>query len=159
VQLVGAGTHYFAVHTFSALTTPGTFGLTYGVYAAAGGTNTLVSLPAAGTTQTFPSGAATGTSRVTAGCATASGPENSYYWLQCPTDARTYTASMCSGTSYDAVAHGRFNGTEIGCNDDFCASFGPSRFVSTAASGAGVVQVFADGWSGASGAYSMAITF
>ena len=158
VQLVNTGTHYFAVHTYASFTTPGTFGLTYGVYAAAGGTNTLVTLPAAGTTQTFTSGAAGGTNRVTSTCGNATGPENSYYWLQCTSDTRSYGASMCTGTTYDSVAHARFNGANIACNDDGCGSL-QSTFTGAAASGAGVVQVFADGYSGASGAYSMVITF
>ena len=38
-QFVTAGTHIFAVHTFSSTTTPGAFGLTYAAYGAAGGTN------------------------------------------------------------------------------------------------------------------------
>jgi len=159
VQLVPAGTHYFAVHTYSSFTTPGAFGLSYGIYAAGGGTNTLVPLGAAGSTANYSSGAATGTSMISSpGCTTfATGPENSYYWLQCTADSRTYTASTCTGTTYDSVAYVRLNGANIGCNDDSCGL--QSRITTTAAAGAGVVQAFIDGYNGASGAYTAAITF
>lgn len=157
-QLVTSGTHYFAVHTFSSFTTPGAFTLRYGVYAAAGQDNVVLALAAAGTTVTQPGSTTSGTSRVDGSCAGGSGPEDSFYWLQCPSDTRSYAANTCTGTSYDSQLMMRFNGAEIGCNDDSCGV--QSSLTSSSAAGAGLVQLFVDGYSsGSYGSYSVAIRF
>jgi hypothetical protein len=157
-QLVGAGTHYFAVHTFYSGTTPGPFGLTYGVYAAAGQDNTLITLPGAGTTATYSGSTAGATDRVTPACGFSSAGEDAIWWLQCPLDSRSYSADTCFGTSFDSIIHMRFNGASFACNDDGCG-YPYSSFTGAAASGAGVVQLFADGYSTYSGSYSLAVTF
>ena len=159
VQLVPAGTHYFAVHTFYSGTTAGAYGLTYGVYAAASGSNTLITpTPTTGTAMTF-TGTTSGTGRVDPSC-TGGGtaPENSYYWLQCPSDSRSYSANTCTGTNYDSVIYLRLNGASIACNDDGCG-YPYSSFTGAASTGAGVVQLFVDGYSSIAGNYSCAVTF
>jgi hypothetical protein len=159
VQLVPAGTHYFAVHTYSSFTTPGAYGLTYGVYAAAGGANTLVTpTPTSGTMTPF-SGTTVGAGNgVVPSCIPSStAGDASYYWLQCPSDTRAYGANVCGTASWDTVLHLRLNGGSIACNDDSCGL--QSSFTGAASSGAGVVQLFVDGFSSGSGTYTVNVTF
>jgi hypothetical protein len=157
-QLVSPGTHYFAVHTYSSFTTPGAFGLTYGVYAAAGQDNTLVSpLPAGGTVGTYTGSTAGATNSASGTCGGGSAGDDAIWWLQCPADARTYLANTCTGTSYDSVLHLRFNGNPISCNDDGCGL--QSSMPGALTSGAGVVQLFVDGYNTATGSYSTSVTF
>jgi hypothetical protein len=159
VQLVPAGTHYFAVHTYSSFTTPGAYGLTYVITPAAGGANTLVTLPAAGTPQSFSGTTVGAANNSTPNCGSSTAGETSYYWMQCPADNRSYAASMCGGSVWDSILYMRLNGGAIACNDDFCGSFGLSAVSGVASSGAGLVQLFIDGYSAGSGAYTVNVTF
>ena len=159
-QAIGAGTHYFAVHTFYSGTTPGPFTLSWRVVPTTNGDNVHVpddDLPAAGTVQTY-SGSTTSSGTLTpTSCGLASAGasgEDVYYWAQCA-GTRNYAANTCSGTSYDSTVWFRHNGTQIGCNDDSC---GVQSSATGSASGAGVVQLIVDGYSAGSGAYSVSLT-
>jgi len=158
-QYVPAGTHFFAVHAFSSAGT-GAYQLTYGVYPAAGGTNTFVTpTPTTGTARTF-TGATSGSDLVHPPCTSSYGAgESSIYWLQCPADSRSYAANTCTGTNYDSVIYMLLNGsTTIQCNDDGCG-YPYSSFSGAASSGAGLVQLFVDGFGTNVGNYSVAVTF
>ena len=159
-QYVTAGTHYFAIAAFSSATPIGPVGVTYGVYTAAGQDNTLITpTPAPGTTNSYSGSTVGATSLVTGTCGGSSG-EDSYYWLQCPSPSRSYGANTCTGTSYDSVLHLNFNGAPVSCSDDNCGLFTlTSSFTGGFASGAGVAQLFVDGFGGATGTYSVRVTF
>ena len=90
-------------------------------------------------------------------CGGGSAGDDAIWWLQCPADARTYLANTCTGTSYDSVLHLRFNGNPISCNDDGCGL--QSSMPGALTSGAGVVQLFVDGYNTATGSYSTSVTF
>jgi hypothetical protein len=161
-QRVGAGTHYFAVHTYYSGTTPGPFTLSYRVIPTTSGTAVHVpddDLAAPGTVQTYSGTTASSGSLAPTSCGSSfagAAGENVYYFAQCPSDSRAYVVSTCTSTSYDSVVWARFNGSEIGCNDDSCGL--QSTMTTSTASGAGVVEVFVDGYSTASGAYQMSLT-
>ncbi len=161
-QAIGAGTHYFAVHTFYSGTTPGPFTLSWRVVPTTNGDNVHVpddELPPAGTMQTY-TGTTTSSGTLTpTSCqysSSGASGEDVYYWAQCA-GTRSYAANTCTGTSYDTAIHIRHNGAQIGCDDDSCAS-GLGSMVSGSAVGAGVVQVIVDGYGTASGSYSLALT-
>jgi hypothetical protein len=56
------------------------------------------------------------------------------------------------------VIYLRLNGASIACNDDGCG-YPYSSFTGAASTGAGVVQLFVDGYSSNAGTYSCAVTF
>ena len=160
-QYVGAGTHYFAVHTFYSGTVPGPFTLSWRIIATTAGPAVHVpddDLPAPTTVQTY-TGTTSGTGTLTpTACGLASAgtsAENLYYWAQCPADNRSYLANTCTGTTYDSTLWFRFNGVQIGCNDDSC---GLQSTTSGAATGAGVVETLVDGYGAAAGPYTLTLT-
>jgi hypothetical protein len=151
VQVVPAGVHYFALHTFYSGTTPGPFQLNFQIVPAANGLDTVIGGigALAGTTA--------GASAVSSTCGGgAASPENDYYWLQCPGQTRTVTADTCAGTTYDSVLHSVGPTGVLACNDDSC---GLQSSLSFTATGAGLFQLFVDGFSsGSAGAYSLNVT-
>jgi hypothetical protein len=155
-QVVNAGTHHFAVHTFYSGTTPGPLALAYQIVDAAGGDNTLIT-----SSGTF-SGSTSGTSGVGASCAGGAGsPDDGFYWLQCPGVARSVTATTCNaGTSYDTALHLRGT-SELACNDDDFGCFWDiyHSSVTASTSGTGVFAVIVDGFSSSSsGSYQLTIS-
>lgn len=155
--LVDPGTHYFAVHTASAATATGRFNLRYRVAPAASGDNVV--LAGAGTY----TGSTSGASAVGSSCgAAAASAEDAFYWLQCPGVTRTVSMNTCSaGTDYDALLHVVGPGGTLGCNDDdpTCAAGGLNSRLSVTASGAGLFQLFVDGYSNVStGNYDLTVT-
>ncbi|MCC6877717.1 MAG: putative metal-binding motif-containing protein [Sandaracinaceae bacterium] len=166
-QLVTPGSpHYFAVHTFSSSTTPGAYTLAWRLIPTTAGAAVHVpddDLAGAGTVQTYSgtttsSGTLVPTNPATTCGFTSSGAsgENLYYWAQCASDNRNYTASLCTGTSYDTTAWVRFNGSQVACNDDSCGL--QSSVTATGVGGAGVVEVLVDGYGSSSGAYTLTLT-
>ncbi|MBZ0118592.1 MAG: hypothetical protein K8H88_16430, partial [Sandaracinaceae bacterium] len=166
-QLVTPGSpHYFAVHTFSSSTTPGAYTLAWRLIPTTAGAAVHVpddDLAGAGTVQTYSgtttsSGTLVPTNPATTCGFTSSGAsgENLYYWAQCASDNRNYTASLCTGTSYDTTAWVRFNGSQVACNDDSCSL--QSSVTATGVGGAGVVEVLVDGYGSSSGAYTLTLT-
>jgi len=151
VQLVAAGTHYFGLHTYSSFTTPGAFQLNFQIVPAANGLNSV--LGAAGTY----SGTTAGASNVSATCGgSAASPEDCYYWMQCPAQTRTVTADTCTGSSFDTVLHSVGPTGALACNDDSCGLQSSLTFTAT---GAGLFQLFLDGYSAfSSGTYGMNVT-
>jgi hypothetical protein len=155
-QVVNAGTHYFAIHTFTSSTTPGPLALAYQIVPAAAGDNTAIT--GSGTY----SGTTSGTGAVSALCAEGAGsPEDAFYWMQCPGVARSVTATTCdSGTFYDTALHIR--GTaELACNDDDLSCFWDTfhSHVTASTSGTGIFTVMVDGYSASSsGSYQLTIS-
>ncbi len=155
--VVPAGTHYFAVHTYSSFTTGGPITMRYQILPAAGGDNTAIT---AGGTFT---GSTSGTGAASASCGSGAGsPEDAFYWMQCPSDSRSVTATTCtSTTTYDTVLHLHGASGELACNDDASCTYSSLRSqVSATTSGAGVFRVFVDGFgSSGSGTYGVTITW
>ncbi len=154
VRVLGAGTHYFAVHARTAA--GGAFSLRYRVARAASSSDTLLT----GTGRY--SGSTSGSSNVSASCGRSAGSaEAGYYWLQCPSDSRRVVADTCDTTSFDTVLHLRGPSGELDCNDDrfddtFCDSSSSELDVRT--SGVGLFQLFVDGYgTSASGSYRLDI--
>jgi len=155
--VVNAGTHYFAVHTYSSFTTPGPLALRYQAVDAAAGDNTLITSGG-----TF-SGSTSGASAVSATCAgSALSPEDCFYWMQCASDVRSVSATTCAaGTFYDTALH-LHGTTQIACNDDDFVCFWDTlqSTLSGTTSGAGVFRLFVDGYSSSSsGSYSVSISW
>jgi hypothetical protein len=144
-----AGTHFIAVHAFSAATSSGTVNLRWETLALGNGPSSRVTANG-----TF-SGTTSGAGLTSASC-NGTGPENVYYFTVCPSTTRSVTASTCTGTSWDSVLYIRnAAATELACNDDFC---GLQSSVTASTTGPGVFGVFVDGYFGASGAYALTIS-
>jgi len=144
-----AGTHYVVVHTRGSTT--GTVNLRWQTLATGNGSATRVT-----TNGSFPSSTA-GTGITTSGCTTGSGPGNLHYFTLCPSTSRTVTAATCSAASFDTVVYVRSaGGSEVACNDDGCSS--NRSTVTTTQSGPGLYGIFVDGWLGASGTYTLAVS-
>jgi hypothetical protein len=156
-RVVDAGTHYFAVHTYSSFTTPGPIALTHQIVDAAGGDNTPIT-----TSGTFP-GSTSGSGAVSATCAGGAGsPEDAFYWMQCPGVSRSVTATTCSpSTTYDTALHLYGGSTPLACNDDDfgCTWDAYHSRVAASTSGAGLFRIFVDGYSSfSSGSYSLTVS-
>lgn len=155
--VVASGSHYFAVHTYSSSTSPGPFTLRYDIAPAANGDN--VGISSAGTR----TGTTSGSSAVGSSCGgSAASAEDAFYWLQCPGDSRSVTASTCtSTTSYDTVLHLHGPSGQLACNDDSsCTYSGLRSQVTATASGAGLYRLYVDGYgSGSTGSYGVTISW
>jgi hypothetical protein len=99
----------------------------------------------------------------------AAGPENSYWWARCPSDAaRIVSASTCEGTTWESVveiqvpklAPNQSSGYQCAVNSSNCSNFqGATKSVAVPA-GAGLGVVSIDGQSGGDmGTYSMSIAY
>jgi hypothetical protein len=149
--ILDAGTYYLAVDGCSTAD----FTLRHGSLLL--GNDGLARTVSAGTTSY--SGTTSGTGVVDGSCRTGTAPEHLYYWMQCPTAAGgSFSANTCSGTSWDTVLYVRsgVTGADLACNDDACSV--QSTITATIPAGAGLYGVYMDGYSSASGAYTLGIT-
>jgi hypothetical protein len=120
----------------------------------------VTQLPSGSSTQT---GTTTGNSGSIDGSllrttCTASGPENSYWWTTCPSDAGgTLSASTCGGASFETVIETQIPGGSpaVACNVDACGL--QASLTATIPAGAGLRVLTIDGQS-ESGPYSMSVT-
>ena len=142
-----AGTHYVVVHTRASTT--GTVNLRWQTLATGNGTSTRVIANGAS------AGTTSGTGITSASCGSfSSGPENLHYFTACPSTTRSITAATCSAATWDTVLYSRSaGGTEISCNDDGCDT--RRSTITQSVTGPGLFGVFVDGYSGASGAYTV----
>ncbi len=105
-------------------------------------------------------GTTSGTGLINGACCDG-GPEDTFYWLTCPTAASTsFTASSCGGATWDTDldqrSAARTTGT-VACNDDACAF--QSSVTSTIPAGAGIHTFYVDGCGAGAGAYSVNVIF
>ena len=151
VQVLNPGTYYAVVSGFGGTT--GTFTLRFQHLPTGNGTPIVLSHPATGGTRT---GTTSGTGTLAETCTSASGPEQMYYFTTCSYTGGAFSASTCTGTSYDTVLQFRdaTSGTNT-CNDDSCGL--QSSISGTVSSGAGLRAVYVDGYSGA-GSYTLTYT-
>ncbi len=156
-RVLAAGTHYFAVHTYSSATTPGPVTLRYQVLPAAGGDNVEITAPG-----TF-TGNTSGSNVVTPTCGGASGPEDSFYFMQCPGVSRSISADTCTATTaYDTTLHVRGGAGALACNDDDFSCYWDSydSYVTASTSGPGVYAIYVDGYTTTSyGTYQVIISW
>ena len=113
-----------------------------------------------GSTAMFGNGVVNGTC---GGASTSS--EHSWFWTTCPSAAGgSFTGTTCvAGTAYDTVAYLRSGGTgtDVACNDDGASiSCGTtaSEIAGALPAGAGLFGFYIDGYAGAEGNYSAAVT-
>jgi len=151
VRVLDPGTYYAVVSGFGGTT--GTFTLRFQHLPTGNGTPIVLSHPATGGTRT---GTTSGTGTLAETCTSASGPEQMYYFTTCSYTGGAFSASTCTGTSYDTVLQFRdaTSGTNT-CNDDSCGL--QSSISGTVSSGAGLRAVYVDGFSGA-GSYTLTYT-
>jgi hypothetical protein len=109
------------------------------------------------------SGMTSGSGVVVGSCA-GNGPEDLYYWTQCPTAAGgAFSATTCFSTGYDTVLYVRSGptGEDLACDDDDsgCSYSTRSTISATIPSGFGLFGVYADSYYGGSGGdYQASIT-
>jgi hypothetical protein len=153
-QVNAGGTYCLVVDQFAASTSTGSltlhviFGNRTGTFVSTG-TNTNAGTTAGGSDVSQPS------------CGLASGaPDVGYYFLTCPTDVRSVSATLCTGTSYDSELYIRqgsaTTGTTLACNDDSCSV--QSSLSAVSVTGAGLWWIIVDGFGANSGAYSLMTT-
>jgi hypothetical protein len=99
--------------------------------------------------------AAVGASPTTCG---GNGAERSYYWLTCPsTAAGTFTASTCTGSSFDTYLAAYHTNTTQACADDSCGV--QSSISQSLPAGVGFHVVYMDAYSSSdSGTYTLAMS-
>ena len=151
-MMLDSGRHYLAVGSADA--TAGTLQVTYRVVAAAGGEDIVL----AGMGHTDGSTTAE-PDAVRHSCpgATVGSPEDAFWWVQCPGTMRRVVANTCaSQTTYDSVLYVLGPGLDV-CNDDGPGACGQDSAVDFTAIGAGVFQIFVDGWNGAAGNYRLTV--
>jgi hypothetical protein len=159
-SLLPAGTYYLVLTVQSGAAGTATLNVQH---LPAGNGDVLPLAPGSST----PSGSTSGTSGTTGTCG-GSGPEDAFWWVTCPATASgTLTASTCLRASWDTVLYVR-NGNGVGdaCNND--APVGPPPFGSlcgersslsaTIPAGAGLHTLILDGFAGASGTYTLAVS-
>ncbi|MBW2462161.1 MAG: hypothetical protein JRH11_10995 [Deltaproteobacteria bacterium] len=140
--VVEPGTMIIAVHGAPA-TGADLLHLQWKLIGAASGLNTEVFRPG------VHGGATTGTSAMSATCGGgATGPEDAFYWTQCPGEARTVEASTCSyATTFDTVVHLGGSSLDVCADDDVnCLAGALQSTVSTTTVGPGVFIVAVDGF-------------
>ncbi len=98
------------------------------------------------------------TARPRHACRTNSAPDVGYHFTLCPATTRTVGANTCTGTSYDSVIYaGKApSSTNLQCNDDSCGL--QSSFTGATAVGPGLFWLIVDGYSTASGAFTLTYT-
>jgi len=150
VRPLRPGHHVFALAVTSGA---GAVNLTYRVVPAAGGADTA--LTGVGHTD----GTTAGADAITHTCVDSSGraprgaPEDDFYFTLCPGQMRHLDVDTCrSQTTYDTVLFALGPGFDH-CNDDGGGGCGQSSKLVFDATGPGLVQIFVDGWDGASGDY------
>jgi hypothetical protein len=94
-------------------------------------------------------------------CATSSGSPDVWYKYT-PDNNGTLTASLCTGTTYDAAlsihsGSPANTGNELACDDDFCASAGPAQASASVTAG-NTYYIRVTGWSGSAGSYNLTVT-
>ncbi len=159
---LAAGTYCLVLDQYSSAQTAGNASLTF---TRGGRTGTSISAPGSATLNGTTVG---GSNLSTATCTTlATGPDVGYWFTVCPSTTRTVAASTCgTATSWDTVLYLEKapSATDLACNDDGaapCGSASPIRlssFTGGTAAGAGLFWLIVDGYSGASGAYSLTYT-
>jgi hypothetical protein len=151
------GTYYLVVSGFGSATGP--FTLRFQHLPVGNGAVTQLADPTAGV-QTL-TGTTTGTGVLTQSCGVgATGPETTYWYTTCPNfTALNYTASTCGAATWDTVLEQRSAArTPLAvCNDDACST--QSTVSGTLAAGAGLHALYVDGYSGASGAYTLSLRY
>ncbi len=108
-----------------------------------------------------PGGTTTGAGAITQSCGGGTGPENTYYWHTCAaTAAGSFTASTCARATWDTVLEQRSaSRTANVCNDDVGGTCGVRSSVTAAIpAGPGLHTFYVDGFSGASGAYTISVS-
>lgn len=85
------------------------------------------------------------------------------WYVYTPETAGSLTASLCSGTTYDAVLsiHSGTPGTvanELGCDDDGCGSTGGPSSVTIDVAANETVYIRVTGWNGSSGQFTLNLT-
>ena len=104
-------------------------------------------------------GTTAGAANLTYACIGDFAPEVAYYFTLCPADTKLFSATTCSRATWDTglyvVSGSGLSGTLLGCNDDSCSV---QTTVSATISGAGLYWLMVDGYSAASGPYTVAVT-
>jgi hypothetical protein len=127
------------------------------------GNGTLRALASGNST---PGGTTSGTGRLREVCGPATtgstGPEETYYWHTCPNFTMgSFTASTCGRATWDTYLYQRSaSRTPLQvCNDDVSGTCGVrSSVTSTIPAGPGLHTLYIDGFAGASGVYTIAVT-
>ncbi|MEZ4394964.1 MAG: hypothetical protein R3A48_28135 [Polyangiales bacterium] len=156
--VLDAGTYLVAVGGFG--TNTGAFTLNLHHLPVGNGPATEVTNTAAGVRAY--TGTTSGTGTVTQSCGGGAGPENTYWFVTCPSFVSTsLTASTCGGATWDTVVEQRStNRTAAVCSDDGTPGCGVrSRAAGTLAAGAALHAVYVDGFGSGSGDYSVALSF
>jgi hypothetical protein len=88
----------------------------------------------------------------------AGGNDVSYWFATCPNFVSVpFTASTCTGTSFDTILTLRNTGAVAACGDDSCLT--QSTVTSTLPGGANLYTLNLDGWSTSSGPYTLTYRF
>jgi hypothetical protein len=154
--LLNPGTYYLLVSGFNGAS--GTFTLTLEHLPVGNGPVGQVN---AGTAILSGTTAGTGVMNQTCGAAGTS-PENTYWWVTCPTFvSAAFSATTCGGATWDTVLALR-NGSGAGnlCNDDTGGTCGWRSTISgNIPAGAGIHTLYIDGYgNGSLGTYAMSVT-
>ena len=148
---LAAGTYCLVVDQYSSFQTTGATTLTF---TRGGRPGTAIAAASGSQTGTT----AGGTNHSSGSCRTNSAPDVGYHFTLCPATTRTVGANTCTGTSFDSVIYtGKApSSTNLQCNDDSCGL--QSSFTGATAVGPGLFWLIVDGYSTASGAFTLTYT-
>ena len=155
-RVLEPGTYFVVVSGFG--TSSGLFTLHFQHLPVGNGTVTQLTTLSGSQTVT---GTTSGTSAITTSCGSGLGPENTYWFVTCPSFTATiFSATTCSATdTWDTVLEQR-SATRVvtACNDNTCGL--RSSVGSTIPAGAGLHSLYVDGNSSSSlGAYTATLAF